>query len=121
MNDKKKSMLEALERSLGVVSVACKQVGISRWTHYDWKKSDDEYAKEVQGIAEASVDFAESNLYKLIKQGNPSATIFYLKTKGKKRGYTESQEVIIREKKPLSWFDEVLDRTDQTESHLLDE
>ena len=121
MKDKKRAMLEALERTLGVVSVACKQVGISRWTHYDWKKNDAEYKKECEAIEEAAVDFAETNLYKLIKNGNPSATIFYLKTKGKKRGYVETQEIQIREKKPLSWFDEVLERTEQTESHLLDE
>tara|TARA_R110000744_G_scaffold205030_9_gene323798 strand:- start:2021 stop:2386 length:366 start_codon:yes stop_codon:yes gene_type:complete len=121
MNQKKQDMLDALERTLGVVAPACKQVGISRWTHYDWKKSDEEYNKGCQAIDEASIDFAESNLYKLIKNGNPSANIFYLKTKGKKRGYIETQHLEIREKKPLSWFDEVLDKTDQTESALLDE
>ena len=121
MSDKKKDMLEALERTLGVVSPACKQVGISRWTHYDWKKKDEEYARECEDINEASIDFGESNLFKLIKNGNATANIFFLKTRGKKRGYIETQHLEIRQKKPLSWFDEVLDRTDQTESALLDE
>lgn len=121
MKDKKRAMLTALERSLGVVSSACKQVGISRWTHYDWLKKDDDYAKEVNAINEHAVDFVESNLYKLIKNGNASATIFFLKTKGKKRGYIETQELQVVEKKPLSWFDEVMEKTDQTTSHLLDE
>ena len=35
------------------------------------------------------LDFAESQLHKQIKDGNPSSTIFYLKTKGKNRGYYE--------------------------------
>ena len=30
----KKAMLEALEKSLGVVTSACKNVGIGRTTHY---------------------------------------------------------------------------------------
>ena len=32
----KKAMLEALEKSLGVVTSACKNVGIGRTTHYLW-------------------------------------------------------------------------------------
>ena len=32
----KKAMLEALEQSLGVVTSACKSVGIGRTTHYLW-------------------------------------------------------------------------------------
>ncbi len=39
------------------------------------------------------MDFAESQLYKQIKEGSTAATIFYLKTKGKKRGYIERQEI----------------------------
>jgi len=50
------------------------------------------------------LDFAEHHLHKLISQGNPAATIFLLKTKGKGRGYVERQEIEVAEKKPLSWF-----------------
>ena len=32
----KKAMLEALEKSLGIVTTAAKSVGITRKTHYDW-------------------------------------------------------------------------------------
>jgi len=39
-----------------------------------------------------------------VKEGNPAATIFFLKTKGKKRGYIERQEIEVTERKPLSWF-----------------
>ena len=35
---------------------------------------------------------AESQLHKQILKGNTSATIFYLKTKGKNRGYVERHE-----------------------------
>jgi len=43
-------------------------------------------------IENIALDFAESQLHKQIKEGNSTSTIFYLKTKGKKRGYIERQE-----------------------------
>ena len=103
---KKAAMLEALEKSLGIVSTACKMVDISRQTHYAWLKADEEYKSTVNSIQDGVLDFAESHLYKLVKEGNPAATIFFLKTKGKKRGYIERQEIEVTEKKPLSWLDE---------------
>ena len=103
-NTKKEAMLEALERSLGIVTTACNAVGVGRTTHYQWMKDDPEYREAVKGIENRTLDFAESHLHKLISQGNPAATIFLLKTKGKKRGYVERQEIEVAEKKPLSWF-----------------
>jgi hypothetical protein len=67
-------------------------------------QTDKAYRAAVDDIQEVAVDFAESHLHKLIKDGNPAATIFYLKTKGKGRGYVERQEIAVAEKKPLSWF-----------------
>ena len=89
----KRAMIEALEKSLGIVTSACKSVGINRSTHYDWLKSDEDYKAEVESIEDIAIDFAESQLHKQIKEGNTSGTIFYLKTKGKKRGYIERTEV----------------------------
>ena len=104
MTQPKKAMVAALEKSLGVVSTACKAVDISRQTHYRWMREDDEYKTAVEELSEVAVDFAESHLHKLIRDGNPAATIFFLKTKGKGRGYVERQEIAVAEKKPLSWF-----------------
>jgi hypothetical protein len=89
----KKAMIEALEKSLGVVTTACRSVGIARQTHYEWIKEDEVYKKEVEDIADVALDFAESKLHKKIGDGDTTATIFYLKTKGKKRGYIERSEV----------------------------
>ena len=89
----KRAMLDALEKSLGVVTAACKIVGIGRTTHYLWMDSDPEYKAAVDALSDVALDFAESQLHKQIKDGNSTATIFFLKTKGKKRGYVERQEV----------------------------
>jgi hypothetical protein len=98
----KKAILQALEKSLGVVTTACKKVGIGRTQYYNWLKDDEEFAKEVDDIQNIALDFAESQLHKQIGDGNTSATIFYLKTKGKKRGYIERVEQSVSfEEQPL--------------------
>ena len=91
----KKAMLDALEKSLGVVTSACKSVGVGRTTHYLWMDTDPEYKAAVEELSGVAIDFAESQLHKQIKEGNSTATIFFLKTKGKKRGYIERQEVDV--------------------------
>ena len=91
----KKAMLEALEKSLGIVTSACKSVDISRETHYRWLREDAEYKAAVEALSDVALDFAESQLHKQIKDGNSTATIFFLKTKGKKRGYVERQELDV--------------------------
>ena len=83
----KKAMIEALTKSLGVVTLACKEVGISRETHYRWLTEDENYKKAVDDLADVALDFAEAKLHKQIEKEDTVATIFYLKTKGKKRGY----------------------------------
>ena len=89
----KKGMVEALEKTLGIVSSACKMVGIARQTHYRWMEEDADYKKQCMDIDNMTLDFAESQLHKQIAEGNTSATIFFLKTKGKKRGYIERVEM----------------------------
>jgi len=111
----KLAMLEALEKTLGVVTGACKLVGISRETHYIWLKEDEAYKLAVKSIDDVAIDFAESQLHKQIGKGKTQATIFYLKTKGKKRGYVEKQELDISgEFKPITI---TLMRDDESETN----
>lgn len=91
-NIQKKAMIEALEKSLGIVTTACKQVGINRTTHYYWYNNDEAYKAAVDSIQDMVLDFAESKLHKSIEGGSDTAIIFYLKTKGKRRGYVERIE-----------------------------
>ena len=90
----KKALLDALEKSLGVVTTACKKVSINRSTFYKYLKEDQEFAKQVKDIENIALDFAESQLHKQISEGNTTATIFLLKTKGKSRGYVERSEIV---------------------------
>jgi hypothetical protein len=89
----KKALIESLEKTLGVVTTACKMAGIGRTTFYKYYKEDLEFKKAVDDIENIGIDFAESQLHQQIRDGSTAATIFYLKTKGKKRGYIERQEI----------------------------
>ena len=92
-NGKKKEMIEALREGLGIVTVASKKVGISRNVHYQWMRKFPEYKKEVEEVSNITLDFVENTLFKLIQEKNIAATIFYLKTKGRGRGYIERHEI----------------------------
>ena len=86
-------MLDALEQCLGVVTTACKKVDVPRSTFYKWLKTDVEFAAKVREIENVSLDFAESKLFEQIQENNTTATIIYLTTKGRKRGYWEKQQM----------------------------
>ena len=108
---KKDAMIQALTTSLGNVTEAAAKIGIRRETHYAWLKDDAEYSAAVASLKNVALDFAESQLKKLMEGAerqalthdgeivtikdapNTSAVIFYLKTQGKQRGYIERQEL----------------------------
>lgn len=100
----KERMIEALTKSLGIVTNAVKVTGISRTTHYAWMEKDPEYRSRVEEATDAQIDFVEGNLIQRIQEGDTTATIFYLKTKGKKRGYTERMEIAPAEGTTMSFY-----------------
>lgn len=100
----KKVLIECLEKTLGIVTQACKMANVGRTTFYNYYNSDEEFKKKVDDIESITLDFVESQLHKQIKDGNTTATIFYLKTKGKQRGYVERQELTGRDGKDLPVF-----------------
>jgi predicted transcriptional regulator len=112
---KKESILKALEQSLGVVTVACKKANIPRSTFYKWINEDEDFAKQVKDIENIALDFAESQLHKQISENSTPATIFYLKTKGKKRGYIERQEITGADGMPTNFQVEIIDKTEDTD------
>ena len=111
---KKESMLKALEKSLGIVTVACKNSDVPRSTFYKWLNEDEDFAIAVKEIENIALDFAESQLHKQISENSTPATIFYLKTKGKKRGYIERQEITGADGMPNNFQIEIIDKTEDT-------
>lgn len=107
----KKELIEALNGCKGIISTACKSVGLSRTQYYNYYNEDPEFAAAADEAQENAIDFVEGKLYEKIngvsvirytskgeeeiyeQPPSDTAIIFYLKTKGKKRGYKETSEV----------------------------
>jgi hypothetical protein len=89
---RKVRLLEALKETRGIISVACVRSGVARRTFYQWLDRDADFLRSVEDINEDAVDFAESKLLERIDAGAERSIIFFLKTKGKTRGYSESGE-----------------------------
>jgi hypothetical protein len=99
MDTKKRNIvLTALKKTGGNVSHACEQAGISRAGFYLEKQNNPDFAKEVEDIQEGVIDLVETALMKEIQNGNTACIIFFLKTKGKDRGYVERSEIDHRGK-----------------------
>ena len=96
LTPRKRSMIDALEKSLGIVSPAARNAKVPRGMHYQWLKEDPIYKEAFEDVMEMQLDFAESALLTNIKNGSSTDTIFYLKCKGKKRGYVEKQEQEVK-------------------------
>lgn len=90
---RKETMLLQLHHCHGIVDEARKRTGIEYKTHLTWMKNDPWYAERFLEIQEATVDYVEGHLFKQIEKGVPQSTIFYLKTRGKHRGYNEKIDV----------------------------
>ena len=95
LTKKQKTFLAMLESNAVNISRACKKMGIRRQTHYDWIEANLTYKEAVDDLNESMIDFAEGMLYKNMKEGKESSILFFLKTRGKSRGYIERSELDI--------------------------
>ena len=104
---KKESFLKALHNNLGHISKSCDAANICRATYYKWTKDDEQFKEDVDSVNEGMVDHVEHQLLQKINKGDTTAIIFFLKTNGKDRGYSERQEFEII--KPIEdiTFDEI--------------
>lgn len=77
------------------VSATCSALNISRQTFYNWRERYPALKKALQDADDAILDWAETKLIESINDGNLTALIFFLKTKGRKRGYVEQVDTNI--------------------------
>ena len=84
---------EALRQSMGVNTIAAHKLGCSPSTVGNYIARSEKLRKAVEEIVEETLDLAETQLFKALREGNLTAVLFYLKTKGKHRGYVERTEI----------------------------
>ena len=90
IKEKKETILQALRKSAGILTIAIKQANVmGRTQFYQYLNDDPDFKAEVDEINEIMLDRVETQLLQKLQQGDNGAMFFYLKTKGKSRGYSE--------------------------------
>ena len=84
---------EALRESAGIRSAAARKLGCSPSTITNYVERHPDLSKTEADIVESNLDKAETQLLEAIASGNLTAIIFYLKCKGKHRGYMERTQI----------------------------
>ena len=92
MKAKQRAFLKHFKEGSGIISYACESAGIARRTYYNWIEKDEKFKAAVEELSEEVIDKVESKLLRKINDEDLTAIIFYLKTKGKARGYVEMVE-----------------------------
>lgn len=95
-------IVEALNQSNGLISLAARRIGCDRMTIYNYRDRFPEVAQAITDQREQMTDVAELSLFNQVKNGEAWAVCFYLKTQGKNRGYVERQEFTGKDGKAIS-------------------
>ena len=80
---------DALRQTAGIKTAAAELLGCDRSTITRYINRHPKLQAIDAEIADSTVDLTEDKLLQAIEQGNLTAIIFYLKTKGKHRGYVQ--------------------------------
>ena len=117
ISQKKKKFLDLYRKKNYNVAKTCRDMNISRSTYYSWTHRYKDFARAIEDIQEEDIDDSEE-IMRVMRKGIPKlnedgkfigwitkpdvvANIFFLKTKGKGRGYVEKYEIENRVTEPL--------------------
>lgn len=87
------SIEKGLQATGGFISLAAQRLGCSTRTIQRRLASSARLQEALREISDKKLDLAEASLIKAIDRGESWAVCFFLKCKGKERGYVERQEV----------------------------
>lgn len=91
---KRKELIPKLRENRGNLAACGRYFHVTRERIRQIVAADDELSQIVFEERESFLDVAENKLYDAIEDGNVVATIFFLKTQGKSRGYVERAELV---------------------------
>jgi hypothetical protein len=86
LNKEQTDYITLLSQVMGVESIAVERLGINKETLNEWKDNIF-FLQALKEVEERQLDYVENALFRLVNEGNINAITFYLKTKGKDRGY----------------------------------
>lgn len=94
-------------------------LNVERKTLYEWINKSPKLQAMINDANESMVDFTETKLIEKINEGDLTAIIFHLKTKGKNRGFVDRSEVTGKDGKDLNTGPitvEVIDKREQIDN-----
>ena len=104
----KEQLLEAIQGSQGLVSKVQRKLEAAIGEKISWDTVDtlikkyDETQAAVRSEKEAMLDIAENNIYKEMVNGDTATSKWYLRMKGKERGYEDTAALRLDGTDPLN-------------------
>ena len=108
LNVTKEQLLEAIEGSQGLVSKIQRKLMAAIGEKISWDAVDrlvhkyPEAEEAVKAEKEAMLDIAENNIFKDMVNGDTATSKWYLRMKGKERGYEDTPTIQIANEDPLN-------------------
>jgi len=98
-----KQCVEAIHNSGGFITPAAKQLNISQAALSKRIKKSKALQQALAETKEQYLDLAETQLIKAVRDREAWAICFYLKCKGKDRGYVEKRQISVDDSKPITF------------------
>jgi hypothetical protein len=98
-----KQVIDALVAADGAITVAARSLRTSFQHLKNYIEGNEKIQAVMEGIEESMIDISEGTLrYHIEEEKNLTATIFHLKTKGKRRGYVEDEKRDLTKLPPVT-------------------
>jgi len=91
-----KDYIRAIVRTGGFITKAAELLGVTYQSVQDKIKDWPEVKEAYEFVIEKRFDMTESKLFQAIANGEPWAVMFFLRYKGRKRGYMEKAQVDVK-------------------------